>query len=129
MSVETTQPISHTLPALTAEHVDKFKVATLNRYSQLPPALPTIFRDSEFRWLERMSVDMRQVLHTEQVYEYLEPLPFGVPLTITTSLASQRERSGLKLISLMTEIKTGELLCIKAMSSFVVRVKGAGNVG
>jgi N-terminal half of MaoC dehydratase len=122
------QPITNIIQALTQADIEKFKSATFNRYSQIPPALPTLFRAAEFQWLDRMKVDMRQVLHTEQVYEFLEPLTLGVPMTITTSIVSQRERSGLRLISLSTDIITQERLCVRAVSSFVLRLKAGSHV-
>jgi hypothetical protein len=67
---------------------------------------------------------MMDVLHTEQVYEYYEPLPLDTPLEIVTRVESERERRGMRFISLHTDIRAKGKLCVTALSSFVVQARG-----
>jgi acyl-CoA thioesterase FadM len=80
---------------------------------------------TEFRWLDRLKIDLRQLLHTDQEYEYFAPLREGDPPLVCTRLAEYRERLGLLFVCLESAVRVAGKVCVTARSTFVVR-KTAG---
>src|SRR6476660_206008 len=78
-------PIVQQLGAITRESIAAFARATKSEHFVSTPATyPTIFRSTEFLWLDRLEIDLHQLLHTEQEYEYLRPLREGDVPTVST---------------------------------------------
>src|ERR1700722_14156132 len=90
---------------LSAERIEQFRSAVgLKHDLGVPATLSTIFRDSEFAWVKRMGIEMRELVHTEQEYEYFSPFETGESAVAVTTVKRRRERSGLLLITLETRI-------------------------
>ena len=118
--------ISVNVAPIGSDRMRRFRDATRSTHSpDFLPSLPTIFREAEFQWLDRLSIDWHQLLHAEQNYEYLSLVPCDRPLTMTTLLANVRVRklsSGSMLfVELETEIKSEDTRLVIARTSFVVR--------
>ena len=110
---------------LTPERITAFrKSITLEHDWGVPATLATLFRESEFRWLDRMGVDLRHLLHTEQQYEYVSPLVPGEKIAGETTLKRKRERKGLLLVTLETRIRSASNVRVIATTHFVVRPPG-----
>ncbi len=119
--MNTPETVERIEPVLTLESVERFRRAVLATSAGVPPTLPTIFRTTEFGWLSKLNVDLRKLLHTDQEYEYLEPLVSGDELTACTCVESVRERKGMKLVVLKTDLSCAGKVCIIARSTFVIR--------
>jgi acyl-CoA thioesterase FadM len=118
-------PIVKKMGILTQENVDAFATATRTEFfASVPPTYQTIFRDCEFDWLDRLQLDMKQLLHTEQEYEYLVPLKVGDDIEVSTKVLEFKERKGLKFFTLETRILASSVLTILARSTFIVRKEG-----
>lgn len=123
--IEGLAPITFELPPLSDAVVTAFRKATRTEYAQsIPPTFPTCFRKAEFDWLDRIQVDMRTLLHTEQEYEYLVPLTIGDKLSVTTSVESCRERRGMTFIVLLSQAFRGDIEMIRSHTTFVLRTGG-----
>lgn len=123
--IEGLSPITFELPPLTTEAVGAFRKATHTQYAVgIPPTFPTCFRKAEFDWLDRIQVDMRTLLHTEQEYEYLKPLQNGDKLSVTTAVESCRERRGMTFIVLLSQVFKGDSEMIRSHTTFVLRTGG-----
>ena len=116
------EPIHYQADELTAHHLSQFIQATRTQSANdFPLSFATLFRKAEFMWLERMNVDLRNLLHTDQEYEYFSPFQVGdIPL-ITTKLVQSRERKGMVFVTLATEIRVGDKPRVLATTTFVVR--------
>ncbi len=56
------------------------------------PTLFTLFRHGEFEIMNDLGIQLKQVLHAEQVYENLAPLAPSEEITFTTRLVSVVEK-------------------------------------
>lgn len=115
-------PIVFRADPVTRQQIDKFAQATCSEhFSDSPLTLPTVLRAAEFKWLDRLQVDMRELLHTDQEYEYIEALQEGDVPTVYTRISERRERRGMVFVVLESEIRCNDKIAIIARSSFVVR--------
>ncbi len=121
-------PIVFRADPISQEHISRFADATCSEhFSGSPLTFPTVLRAAEFKWLDRLKFDMRELLHTDQEYEYISPLREGdVPMVIT-KVTDFRERRGMTFVVLTSEIRCGERLAVTARSSFVVRSASEGD--
>jgi len=107
---------------LTAKRLADFRSATVTTFAVgMPPTLATIYRASEFEWLARLKIDMRQLLHTDQEYEYLVPLEVGDAPIVTTRVKDYRERRGMQFYVLESDIAVNGVVKLYTRSSFIVR--------
>lgn len=107
---------------LTAEKLQAFRAATCTEYAVgVPPTLATIYRASEFEWLARLNIDMRQLLHTDQEYEYRVPFEEGDRPAVATIVKEFRERRGMQFYVLESEIVCNGVVKMVTRSSFIVR--------
>jgi acyl-CoA thioesterase FadM len=118
----TETPIVFRAAPVTPKQIENFALATTSEhYSGFPLTFATIFRAAEFMWLDRLKFDMRELLHTDQEYEYIGSLKEGDVPTIYTRITDFRERRGMTFVILESEVRCDEKLVILARSSFVVR--------
>ena len=110
---------------ISPQSVDQFRYAVNAKATGFPPTYATLYRHTEFDWLARLGLKLENVLHTEQEYEYLEPLSFGDEPHIETRVASHRERRGMHFLTLESKILCGAAPKVIARSSFVIRGEGA----
>lgn len=104
--------------------VERFRHATRTQYSQgVPPSFATRFRKAEFEFLDRFEVDMRELLHVDQEYEYFVPLTVGDALEVTTQIADMKDRRGMYFVVLRTDIVSNQVKKIASHTTFVVRPK------
>jgi len=107
---------------LSDEETKAFEKATLSEYAEgRPPTLPTIYRWTEFRWLERMKIDMSKLLHTDQEYLYSDDWDPTKQHQISTEILSDRERRGLRFVSVKTQVKQGVTTAVECLTTFVIR--------
>ena len=119
------EPITLQLEPITRAQIESFARATRSEhYSDTPATYPTVFRWTEFRWLERLKLDLKGLLHTEQEYEYLQPLKQGDAPFVSTRLAEHRERRGMVFIDLESDVKVDGRTVVITRSSFVIRTEG-----
>lgn len=113
-------------PQLTAEMVSRLRAATDTKFTKdVPLTLPTLFRRPEFDWLERLGVDLRNLLHTEQEYQYHSPLKVGDMPVIRTWISDFKERKG-KAFSLSIVEMTSSVHCdnehrVTSVTNFVIK--------
>jgi hypothetical protein len=105
--------------------VDAFNNATESKHSfGIPLTFCTVFRKCEFQWLYDLNVDFRNLLHTDQEYEYLRPLKVGDRPLIRTRLIDKKVRRSMNFYTLQTEVHCDGEIAILARSSFVIREPG-----
>lgn len=113
-------------PAITQKQLDALREATGSRFSaRFLPTFPTVFRHPEFEWLDRQHIDMRNLLHTDQEYEYRKPFEIGDTPEIRTRISDMKERSGMKFITLESDIVCGGEVKLVSRSTFIVRDGGS----
>lgn len=122
---QSAERIRYALPPLDAKDIDVFRAATQSAHWKVPPTFATVLRWAEWRWLDRLKVDMRGLLHTEQEYEYLAPLAPGDVFEVATVLASDRERRGMRFVTLETVAEVRGRRVLVSRTSFVVRSAAA----
>jgi len=121
------EPIAFEWPAFSEADIAAFENATGSQYTEMaPPTLATIFRWGEFRWLERMKVNMRHLLHTEQTYEFLTPIRAGQKHQVQTKLGEIRERRGMRFVTLESTVSADGEIRLKSVTNFVVRSDEGG---
>jgi hypothetical protein len=118
---QSAERIRYALPPLDANDIEVFRAATRTAHWKVPPTFCTFLRWAEWRWLDRLTVDMRGLLHTEQEYEYLAPLAPGDVFEVSTVLASDRERRGMRFVTLETTVEVRGRNVLVSRTSFVVR--------
>lgn len=107
---------------VSEDHLRRFEQATLTTRRDTPPlTFPTVYRATEFQWLDRLNIDMHRLLHTDQEYEYVEPLKEGDCPVVSTRIRDYRERRGMLFVTLESEIRANGVLKIRSYSAFVVR--------
>lgn len=122
MAPTKTSSFEYDFPPLTQGEVDAFRMATHTQsLSTIPLTLATKYRKAEFRWLSEMGVDMRRLLHTDQEYEYREPLKVGDSLKVITTRTDVRERRGLLFVTLETDLLCSGVTKVHSKTMFVVR--------
>jgi hypothetical protein len=116
------EPVAYEWEAVSADQMRALAKATRSDHvHQMPPTFPTIYRWGEFEWLKRLGVDLRNLLHTDQEYEYLAPLVAGEKPKITTTLKSQRAKAGMTFLNLETVIECAGRPAVRALTTFVVK--------
>ncbi|MBY0372146.1 MaoC family dehydratase N-terminal domain-containing protein [bacterium] len=120
-------PIVFRADPLTRNQIEKFAQATCSEhYADSPLTLPTILRAAEFKWLERLKIDMRELLHTDQEYEFVDGLREGDVPVVYTRITERRERRGMTFVVLESEVRCDERVAVVARSSFVIRSSSEG---
>jgi hypothetical protein len=95
--------------------------------SSAVPTIFTLFRQGEFEIMNALGIQLKQVLHAEQVYEMLAPLSPSEEITFTTRLASVVEKksktANLAFMAFETEfVRTSDGVSVaKARSTMVYR--------
>ena len=118
-------PIKFTADTLTQQRLKQFDSAVRAHYSNVAaPTYSTTFRKGEFEFLDRLRVNLRNLLHTEQDYEYFSKFQMGDVPEVETKLTSTKERRGMVFVSLSTEVKVKNQLRVRCVSSFVLRETG-----
>lgn len=126
MMVDLNQTIEVVEPIVEAKDIEAFRKAT---YSEAAGGIPltfvTRFRRTEFEWLGRLNINLADVLHTEQEYEFFGNFTIGDELKMITRIASYRERKvGSKkmlFVAIRGELKKDDNIVVLCRSSFVVR--------
>lgn len=114
--------ITFSFGTITAEFIQQFVDATgSTHHAHSPLTLPTIFRKPEFAWLDRLQIDLHELLHTEQEYEFVRTLREGDSPELATRMADYRSRRGLLFVTLETDVTSFGQPILKVRSSFVVR--------
>ncbi len=108
------------------EGVASFRVATCSQYGKgIPLTYCTLFRHGEYAWLEKLGIEVRELLHGEQEYEFKEPLQVSKPLTVLTKLASIKERktaqTSLAFVVLSSDVLCEGKVAVVSKTTFVVR--------
>ncbi len=107
---------------ITSEAVEKFKKATHTTYSSgIPKTFVTLYRRAEFDWLGRLGVDFRNLLHTDQEYDYLEPLEVGDEPVVRTKIADKKDRKSLTMLTLQSDIIVEGRTKVSALTTFMIR--------
>ena len=120
-------PICFRAPTVTAEVLNGFNSAIGAQYVKgAAPTFGTVYRKGDFEFLKRLRVDLKNLLHTEQDYEYLSDFCEGDSPDVETQLTSVRERRGMVFVVLTSEIKVKGQLRVRSKSSFVLRESNKG---
>lgn len=115
-------PIIFKVGPLTKLQFDQFNRAVSAQYALGPaPTFATTLRKAEFDFLDRLKVNLKNLLHTEQEYQFVTRFLEGDLLTVETKLASSKQRRGMVFVSMESEVKVGGELRLRSISSFVLR--------
>ena len=119
------EPIGFRAEALTAQSASQFIHAThtenLEKSQTFPLTFATLFRRAEFMWLDRMKVDLRNLLHTDQEYQYVTAFQLGDVPDVTTKILTWKERRGMIFVTLETDIAVDGVRRVLATTTFVLR--------
>ncbi|MFM8316059.1 MAG: MaoC family dehydratase N-terminal domain-containing protein [Deltaproteobacteria bacterium] len=115
-------PIKFFAEPLTSEKLSRFSEAVGAKYSgTVAPSFGTAFRKAEFQFLDRLKVDFKNLLHTDQEYEFLGQLGVGDIPEVETKMLSARERRGMVFVVMETTISVKGQPKIKSVASFILR--------
>ena len=79
----------------TEESLRRFCEAVGARYrEEAPPTYMTIFRQGEFEILDKMSIPLKNVLHADQEYRYVNGIRAGDSIEFETVLTRAFEKGG-----------------------------------
>lgn len=103
---------------VSIEKVRAFCIATGQPVSTIaPPTFPTVIDlavgGPAFLETPGSGIDLLQVVHGEQRYEYLRPLVAGDVVSLTTKVHELTARGGNEYLTLLSEFRAadGELIC------------------
>lgn len=132
MSVPIGETIEYHETPVTFEVLNAFRKATRAQYVRgISPTICTLFRLGEYEWLARLGIEIRELLHGDQEYEFFSPVIVGDPVRVITKLASWKERKmaerSMIFLGMESEIFNKETLVVRARTTFVVRRFLTGN--
>lgn len=112
--------------SVSQSEVRSFIDATGSQYIKgIPPTLGTVFRKTEYDWLDRLEVDLKMLLHGDQEYEYVRPLKVGCKLSVRTKLDDVKERNTklgkMQFVRVVTELLSDGEVAVIGKTTFVVR--------
>ncbi len=112
-------------PTLTRAFLDNFRDAVKSSEpGENLPTLATIFREAEYCWLKRLGVDLKDLLHVDQIYEYVEPFQENDSTYMATRVVRYRERTSGSFLVLQTDISGGSRRKCISTTTFMIRGKG-----
>lgn len=111
------------LKPITEKEIELFRRATLTETTGFPLTFATRFREVEFALLKELKVDIQQLLHTDQLYVYHEPLKVGDVPEICTQIKENKEKRGMQFVVLETIISSGGKKKVTSESQMVIRLK------
>jgi len=106
---------------ITTKDIELFSSATLSQHSSFPLTFPTRYRKAEFEFLILLNINMRNLLHTEQEYSYQSPLVVGDKPLVVSQLKENKERRGMRFITIETQLICNGEKKVTSESTFVVR--------
>lgn len=116
-----------------AETIDDRRVAAFSQAisgsqtDTVPPTYLTRLRHGEFELLQKMGVELNQVLHGEQEYRYDRELRAGLELRYQTKLAQVLEKKGsstsLHFLVFETEFLTDQVVAA-SKTTMIIRQGG-----
>jgi hypothetical protein len=126
MNTSSNEVIEITESAIDPQSIEAFRHATKTDHTMgIPMTWATTLRLPEFQWLDKLHVDMHELLHAEQQYHYLKALKVGDIPVVRTRLQEHRERKlrtgTLTLVVLESEIVCQEEVKIICTTTFMLR--------
>ena len=115
---------------ITAERIRAFaKAVGSSDHTQAPPTLMTVFRQGEFDLFGQLGVDLAQILHTEQEYEYFHPIHAGDMIRFESALIQVLEKQtssvDLQFLTFATDVvvekESGDLRAGLSKTTVVIR--------
>lgn len=118
--------LTHSEKEVTSDWLSRFKSATLTDYSHgVPPTFPTVFRQNEFDLVTKHGVHFKDLLHTDQEFEFhSEFRPGDNPVTKTIlKEKKERKRGNMTMAFYLFEsqVLVEETLRVVLRSTFLVR--------
>ncbi|WP_018347745.1 MaoC family dehydratase N-terminal domain-containing protein [Longispora albida] len=87
-----------------------------------PPTFPIVLTlDASMVVLEQLGVQLREVLHREQRFEYARPVTAGDQLTCVVAVESIKSLAGNDILTTRTDVLAGEERVVAVWSTLVVR--------
>lgn len=115
-------PIIFKVGPLTSQQFVQFNHAVSAQYGLgAAPTFATTLRKAEFDFLDRLKVNLKNLLHTEQEYQFASNFMEGDLLSVETKLASSKQKRGMVFVIMESEVKVGNELRLRSISSFVLR--------
>lgn len=115
---------------ITAERIRAFtKAVGSSDQTQAPPTFMTVLRQGEFDLFGQMGIDLAQILHTEQEYEYFSPIQAGDRIrfesTLVQVLEKQTSSVDLQFLTFTTDVvvekESGDLQAGLSKTTVVIR--------
>lgn len=118
--------IQYDLPAVTQKKIEQFEKAIFcEGIRKMPLTFWTSYRKAEFEWLDRLKVQINELLHTEQEYHFFKPFNIMEPLRLCTTYESERTRKTQKgvmiFVTLKTDIIQNNEICVGSKTVFIIR--------
>ncbi len=106
---------------IESAQVELFRKAVGAMSTAFPPTYATIYRHPEFTWLDKLNLKLENVLHTDQSYEFFEPLIIGDSPRVVTQTKSHRVRRGTHFLTLESTVTCNGVKKIAIVSSFIIK--------
>lgn len=95
----------------------------------VPPTFPTVFSfwggSVMEQALQELGIDISQVLHAEQEYEYITPLTVGDTVVCQAQISNLYTRKGMEFLEFVTQVRSdnGDLM-LTDRSLLILRASG-----
>jgi hypothetical protein len=115
-------PIVFKVGPLTNQGFMQFNQAVSAQYALgAAPTFATTLRKAEFDFLERLKVNLKTLLHTDQEYQFISKFIEGDLLVVETKLGSSKQKRGMVFVTMESEVKVDNEVKLRSISSFVLR--------
>lgn len=102
------EQVANSVVELKAEDVNQFSKATGWTHLSVPPTYLTCFRETEFELLRRLGIELKEVLHAEQRYDFPEGdgLEVGVVYDVSTRVTQVIEKGSTNRVLVFLTLKS-----------------------
>lgn len=109
-------------PIITLEALEAFKKATQTDHSVFPLTYATLYRQGEFKIVQELGIDLKNLLHSEQSYDFLQPLEAGDRPMILTRIKENKSKRGIQFLTLESEVICEGKKKLTCESTMVIRL-------
>ena len=105
---------------ISQSDVELFLKATQTDHSGFPLTFATKYREGEFKIVQALNIDLRQLLHSEQSYLFVEPLRGGDKPLIRTRVKENKTKRGIQFLTFETEVICSSVKKMVCESTMVI---------
>lgn len=106
--------------------VESFKKATQTEKSGFPLTFGTLYREGEFKIVQELNIDLKNLLHSEQKYIFIQSLAVGDCPLIKTRVKENKSKRGIQFLTLESEVICSGKTKMICESTMVIRTSEPG---